>query len=354
MDGRNVTVEEDGTVVYRASALGGECTRALVLSRLGYDERPPPPDMYRRFQEGHLHEEDVMRRMREEGWTIWDEQATVTLMVSGKIRVVGHIDGKGAIVGEGREHHVSLGNIEPRIVEVKSQSKDEFAAFDAKGWESGIFPKYKWQLSVYMLATGLPAVLVRKDRNSGQIKLEWVDEPFYDLRAIRSRVLSVEMLAADGIGPEECGPGTIYPCPFFYMPGHGAGSKVARTSKDGVVPVARRVLAGEEAKKLDRLARTHEMARSNEKVAKDAKDSARKALEAAGEGASGLDLDTGTRVTFWTQRQGPRRLSTEMEERLRAAVMWLHGIDLDNYREQSVGGRMKITLPDEESSGPTT
>lgn len=341
MDGRNVQVGDDGTITYRASALGGECTRALVLSRLGYDERPPPADMQERFNEGHLHEDAVLARMKDEGWTIWDQQAEVSLMVSGKIRVVGHIDAKGAVVlsKEGFDKDVT-----PRVVEVKSQSKDEFAAFQSSGWESGYFPRYKWQLSCYMHATGLPAVVVRKDRNSGKLALEWVDEPFYTVQQIRSRVLSVEVLAADGIGPEECGPGTIYPCPFFYMPGHGSD----RTKNKGVVPVNRKIIAGEEAQRLDDLARRHEIARENERTAKAAKDAARSALVEAGGGASGLDLETGTRVTFWSQRQGPRRLSAEMEERLRAAILFYHGIDIDQYRDQAVSNRMRITLADED------
>lgn len=340
MDGRNVAVGEDGTVTYRASALGDGCTRALVLSRLGYDERPPPQQMQERYNEGHLHEGAVLGRMREEGWTIWDEQATVTLMVSGKIRVVGHIDAKGALV-------TKTGNVggEARIVEVKTQSKDEFAKFEKDGWEGGLWPRYKWQLSCYMLATGLPAVVVRKDRNSGTIRPEWVDEPFYTLAQIRARVLSVEMLAADGIGPEECGPERIWPCPFYYMPGHDGA--IDRTiSKSGTVPVPRRMLVGEEAKVVDRLARRHTIAAANEKSAREAKDSAKRDLLAVGEGSAGLDLDTGTRVTFYEQRVGRRGLSAEMEERLRAVCLWYFGVDIDNYRDQARAQMMRVTLAD--------
>lgn len=341
MDGRNVRVEEDGTVVYRASALGSDCTRSLVLSRLDYEEKPPPADMLLRFNEGHLHEGDVLARMRAEGWTIWDEQAEVSLMVTGKIRVVGHIDGKGAMaMAEGGPEL-----IHPRVVEVKSQSMAEFEAFGARGWDSGIFPKYKWQLSCYMHATGLPAVLVRKNRNNGQLAVEWIDEPFYSLRDIRSRVLSIELLAMDGIGPADCD-GKQYPCPFFYLPGHDAAAVEKRQSK-GVVPVPRRVLAGEEARRVDDLARRHEIAKDNEKSAKAAKDAARKQLVEAGAGAAGLDLDTGTRVTFWSQRQGPRRLSKDAEDGLRAFLLWWFGYDIDNHREQGVGDRMSIKFNDE-------
>lgn len=347
MDGRNVDVGEDGVVTYRASALGGGCTKALVMSRLGMDERPPPADMLARYQEGNLHEGAILNRMKEEGWTIWDEQATVTLMVSGRLRVVGHIDGKGAM----KVSDTQMG--EARIVEVKTQSKDEFAKFDKDGWDGGLWPSYKWQLSCYMLATGLPAVVVRKDRNSGTIRMEWVDEPFYDLAAVRARVLSVEVLAADGIGPEECGPEKIYPCPFYYLPGHDAPLATKRNGSSGGVPVPRKMLAGEEARKIEQIARQYEIAAANEKVAKSAKDSLRKQLVEAGEGTSGLDLDTGVRVTFWTQKQGRRGLGAEMEDRLRAFLLWWGVGDLDEWRTQSEGPRMRVTLPttEEEREG---
>lgn len=346
MDGRTVSVDENGVVSYRASALGGDCTRALVYGRLGYDERPWPKDMQDRADEGHAHEELVLAKMAAEGWTIWDRQLEVVLMVSGKIRVVGHIDGKGIDNVRLSGSYVEMSS-KPHIVEVKSQSKDQWNDFEARGWDSGYFPHYKWQVSCYMLATGLPLVMVRKNRNDGRIKMEWVDEPFYDLRDIRSRVLSVEVLAADGIGPDECGPGRIYPCPFFYMPGHD-GPIATTSSRSGKVPVERRVVAGEEAREIEHLARRYELARQNEASARMAKDESRKALEIAGEGTSGLDLDTGTRVTFWSQRAGPRRLSKEMEERLRLVCLWYFGVDIDQYREQAEGRRMKVTLREEE------
>lgn len=329
MDGPIVEVGDDGRVVYRASALGGGCQKALVAARLEYAAMPPPKEMQDRFDEGHLHEPHVLEKMRREGWTIWGEQETVELQVTGRIVVRGHIDAKGAV--DITSHEVK--DVQANIVEVKTQSKDEWDGFERNGWDHGFFPGYKWQLSAYMLATKLPAVLVRKNRNSGQIKMEWVDEPFYSLVDIRKRVLEIEALASEGL-PNECLPTVKYPCPYYYL--HTKELAVADAAS---LPV---VVKDEE---LEELARVYVEAAAVSKREKERADQTKRAILRALDGRGKVETVGGVKISTWQQRVGRRGLSGEWEEYLRAAIMAFHGLDIDQYRSQAVATMMRPTLP---------
>lgn len=327
MDGAIVQVGDDGSVVYRASALG-MCTKALVAARLGYEaleiQGPRAEAMRERMDEGKLHEDAVVERMRREGWEVNHEQLIIELPITENVMVRGHIDGLGLT-----PYSSYTLDSRRRVVEIKTQSKDEFAAFSRHGWDSGFFPRYKWQLSAYMLATGLPAVVVRKDRNSGRLDFVYVDKPFYSLGEITARVLTIEALSRDYTLPEDCDRND-FPCSYSYL----------HTQKEE---------EGEKfvSEEVERLAREYREGKRLEEQGKQRKDDARNRLLKLCEGGRRGSSVSGVRVSFREVEAGPRRLSAAAEEGLRAGVMWYLGVDIDEYKTRGKGPRINLYVPEE-------
>lgn len=308
MDGAIVIVAPD-RVSYRASALGG-CLGALVAARMEYTAIEKAD--YAPYVAGHKYEDMVKARMRDEGWQLWDEQLEVVVQLTSKLQVVGHIDAKG------------MDNLNNYLVELKSQSTDEFDRFDRDGWESGFFPKYKWQVSSYMHATGLPLALIRAERTEagiGRMRAHVYDEPFYSVADIRKLVLSVEQIAASVERPTCESPS--FPCPYFYL--HSDT----------------RVELPDPA--LDELARDCEAARLDAKRAKTEYDQMSVAIRDIMGSESKIVTSTGVKITKWQQKNPP---SLDYDALTEA------GIDLAVYRKPpSKSWRLKITLPDDETGG---
>lgn len=253
MDGSAVQVAEDGSIVYRASALGS-CTKLLAALRMGYEEAPVPAQIAKVFQSGHDSEELVHARM-----PLVARQSEARLEVSSKIVVVGHVDG-----------------VSDSVDEVKSQSQLEWDRFERDGWEGGFFPKYKWQASAYMLAFGLPLRLIRFNRATQEIKTQVYFDPWYSLTDIRARVLSIESQAAGGVLPAACDP-LQYPCPVYYLHDDAEDAEY-----------------GDEA--VDVLARQYTNARTVAKIADEKAKVSKVALRTVGKK---IKTAIGTRVTFF-------------------------------------------------------
>lgn len=320
MDGAAVTVAPN-RIAYRASQLGN-CTRQLVAIRQGYEPLPPPKAVGVRFAEGHKHEEIVVERMRSEGWTVWDQQLTVELQVSGKLVVVGHIDGKCT---------ETVGSVaRTYLLEVKSQSDNEFRAYKSD-WSHGFFPGYKWQQSVYMHATELPLALVRKNRDTGEQVVEYFDEPWYTAAEIRSRVIEIERLALRGDIDYDCDRSS-YPCPVYYL-----------HDQEEV-----NVLSVEDSEEIALLAGQYDASKRAGKVAEGKAKASRDALRAA----LGLKLNedgtvsekktvdaNGVRVSFYNQKNSPGLDRTAVEKDLPA------GRKLSDYQKQTESERLRVTMP---------
>lgn len=216
MDG-DIRVDEDtGKVVIRASALGG-CVTAMVAVGLGYESRKGPALQESRAKEGELHESDVIRRLREAGVVVISAQKEVVLPVTNNLVIVGHIDGEAipeSVQLVGAELAILPAN--GAVFDAKSQSKDQWEDFERRGWDSGYFPKYKWQFSVYMHALGLPGLLARKNRNDGRVEYQFIPEPFYTVAEIRARALEVYSWIVRGELPPSCVT-KQFPCPVYYL-----------------------------------------------------------------------------------------------------------------------------------------
>lgn len=318
MDG-NIVREQDGLIIYRASALGSSF-KSLVAARLGYEQIAPPEAMQIVFDAGHAAEDIVISKLKEDGWKLYDEQKEVVLPITNKIAVVGHIDSKGYHVGEGR------------VVEVKSQSQDQWDAFERGGWEQGLFPKYRWQVSSYQLAEHLGLCLVRYNRDTGQMATSYLDKPFYSVSDIRRRILQVEFQAATGELPQDrsC---ADYPCPFFYL----------HEKEDRIVL---------DDPQIEALAREYKQAQVEEKTAKGRKSAAFTALKDACGDELKLETENGWKVTFfYATNPGAKVVASDGVNTLYAA--WLDS-QLEQYRVRGKSLRVRITPAKEEDDGRGT
>lgn len=308
-DAAIVVIAADGTITYRASALGG-CDMALLAARLEYEPvRGTPEGIAKVFAAGHRIEDEVLATLPH----VKFRQAEVKVDVTSRLKIVGHIDGIDIRSGE--------------LVEIKSQNREEWDRFGRDGWDSGLFPKYKWQVSAYMWALNKRLTLIRalRDENgewTGDLATSRVEAPFKSLADLRNRVLRIEAAAATGVLSAECTPS--FPCPYFYL--HEE--------------IDRELITDET---VDMLAREYEDARRREATAKGQKEHARRALRLGVENDK-ITTHSGVKVTFYTARNPPAldrpALVSELEK---------HGKKLDDFMTQTSSERVRVTLPKEDT-----
>jgi hypothetical protein len=294
---------------------------ALLAARLGYEVVPIREDakIMQVFAAGHRIEEEVLARFP----TVEQRQMEVYLPITGRISVVGHIDGFDTVDGT--------------LIEVKSQNQEEWDRFERHHWDAGLFLKYKWQASVYMHGhKGVfhhhPLKLVRalRDKNgdwTGEMKVSHVDKPFYSVDQIRERILQIEAVAATGVLAAECN--NSFPCPYFYL-----HEEIDRELIDDET--------------VEALAREYAEAGSEETVAKGKKANARKALRVAVDGNK-YRTSTGVRITFYEAGDPPR-----LDKELLEAFLERHNRTLDEFQKKGKSERLRITLPKEDDVTSST
>lgn len=202
MEGDIVVVSGED-VLYRASSLGS-CTRALAAARQELEpyRGPLPSNIAGTFQLGHETEEVGVRWFEHRGWNVTGRQLEVTVQLTGRIRIVGHID---CLVSRGEPERVDL-----TVVDVKRQNDEEWAKQSIV--ESWLWPKYKWQFSSYQVATGMP-LAVQRVNDKGEVKLEVVEDLYGRVDLLR-RVLEVEQLASSELKKLKCDRDD-FPCPYW-------------------------------------------------------------------------------------------------------------------------------------------
>lgn len=195
--------------VYRASSLGYSL-EALVAPHLGYAAVDPPEWLQEKFDEGNRIEPLAIQRLVGMGWditigqreinAIGDQQIEVEIeIIPGTAKIVGHIDARTG--GD--------------VIEVKSMAHKTWLQFHKMGWDTpGLVQKYKWQASAYMIATGLPHIMVAWDKETEELCIVPTPGPFYPVEVLAQKVLDAEQYIRDGVLPEGC---TDYPCPYFYL-----------------------------------------------------------------------------------------------------------------------------------------
>lgn len=291
----------------------------LLAARLEYEAIQTPAKMQAAYDRGHKAEEIVVEKLRQEyGWSVVSPQLEVVLQVSGKISVVGHVDG---IRWDGRWQEGASGD-QP-VIEIKSQNRTEWDRFDNEGWNGGLFPRYKWQLSSYMHAESRPAVLIRalwEDGDVQELAFHDIFEPWYSVAEIRARVLRIEAVAQTGVLAAECQ--VQFPCPYFYL-----HEELDRELVDDTT--------------IETLAATYEELRREAANVKGQQDATRRALrEAVGDDLKVQTAD-GTKVTFYMAANPPTLDKARLNARLER-----DGDALDNYLNKTKSERIRVTLPD--------
>jgi hypothetical protein len=261
-----VYVDDEGRSIYRASALG-QCTSAFIYVRAGFEPMAPPPAMQRRFDEGHLHEANIIQRLNtEHGIEVFNREREVTMWITSTLGIRGHIDGEG------------VGNLEAdwadgfhptaakhRLVENKTMSQKAFAEWVELDWDARWrkYPGYAMQITVLGEAAGFDEVIYAvKNKESGEILVEITPTAVYPLLTIKQKVLGIEAHVRQGQPmPDECDIRS-YPCPVFYVGPCGD-------------TVERQELEEREAEVVVALAKTYDANRAAEAAAKKAKETAR-------------------------------------------------------------------------------
>lgn len=209
----DVYTEEDGKVVYRASALGN-CTRALVaIGRDNYQEamgKDRVDLLERSADEGDLHEDAVRKKLIREGYELVSSQELIEVEVIKGVVVRGHTD--GVITLSTKTKGV--------LLEVKSMSNKRFDRWVKQGFDG--FPKFAFQISAYMKAyPGRDVLYVVKRREDGFEQRTTIpaDSPPVSWKAIRKKVLTAESHRRKRASFPDCDltPQERFWCPFFYL-----------------------------------------------------------------------------------------------------------------------------------------
>lgn len=196
-------VDKDGTVVYRASALGG-CDRAFVACAKNMHALPWPDDFQAILDEG-TRMEPVIREMWDAhtGMPTKGDQAEYDLRISEGVVVRCHIDGS---TGDGT------------LREFKKFRDSTWPEFLRKGVE--IHQNYPWQVAVCMWAGDFDTCEVvgghydKETDTITEVEYVFLNNPPIPLKAIRDKVKRIEKLIADGFDPREVDCTNAYPCPY--------------------------------------------------------------------------------------------------------------------------------------------
>lgn len=324
--------------VYRASAVNA-CSLQLGLFRQGMEGSPPPPDMLRRFRDGHLHEPAIVAEIQRQRptWKVhpkdphtgeqyeteyWIREADRDNDVTG-IVVVGHIDGLAVNLAM---------NPDSRIVEAKALSKANYEKFmkaleRGNVWEQ--YPYYRDSITVYMHSLEVPVFYGVKNKDSGEVHVFDLDEPPGDMEEIVDRIRAIEVQAANDALPDDCDRRS-WPCPMWrFHPDDEVGD-----DPEAIMAAATgQVDADYDVDELEVLCREYDSFRASEKEAgAQKKETGRKIMD------SFLVFDdkvesANYRVT--TKQHTWRGLDEE--------AMRNDGIDLEKYRIEKVTEYPSIT-----------
>jgi hypothetical protein len=328
-------IAKDGALIVRASAIT-QCTRALIGVATGWDVKQPPQAMQQRYDDGHLHEADIINRteLKYTGKIVQVQVGCSIMLLPNRVIVQGTGDAvMEALVG------FMDNEVGQCLIEAKSMAKSAFADWKRNGWKS--FPGYAWQISIYMIALGraygyshpLPAIIACKNKDSGEIDYLPVPVPPISLGVMRHRAIELWKAYQDvatnrqRIETMQCDKST-YPCPIYYVH-DSAGSQAPADTVDDPV--------------LDKLIVDYVEARTLEANAANLKDQAAKDIRArmAAEGREAWKSSTGFSVSC---RRGTR--SVYEWDKIKAD--W-PGLDPDLYKSAipTKEAVVRVTAPQE-------
>lgn len=190
--------DDDGAVTVRASAVG-KCSRSLWAALEEIEPVAPTERIDAILNEGHLHEQAVRELLESEGAVIDDQEEVTLWIIPGKLKVVGHVDGR--IVNW------------QQVWENKALGKEGFKRWRNVGFDA--YPDYPWQISVYMLAMDLPALYTVKCRDDGQMDRMVIEQPPVSMKEIRAKLVGLYTAHKKGIMPP-CDP-ERWMCSFYFL-----------------------------------------------------------------------------------------------------------------------------------------
>lgn len=334
-----VYTDDAGRTIYRASALA-MCRTALIAVRSGFEPMAPPDSMQRRFDEGHLHESNMVQRLNTEyGIEVFNREREVELEITPTLVIRGHIDGEGVgFLDTEADFYLRQSGVEAphRLVENKTMSSLAYKAWLAMTWEERWkkYPSYAIQSTVYGEATGLRQQLYCvKDKESGQMHVEVLDLPCYPLALIKAKVLGIEAHVRQGHPlPEECDVKS-WPCPVFYLGPCGEDRRDTLDERRDEVVQA--------------LANTYQDQKTIEAQAKKAKETARDEIKRHLGEAGAYDTSQGWKVSY---REGKTTTKQVLDiERLQAD----HPDLFEQYlveTSSTTAGALTVTPPKEKKS----
>jgi hypothetical protein len=224
-------VEDDGTIVYRASGLA-LCDRIYVALDQGYDPMAFPEWFQQVLDEGTAMEQSIRQMFMDEyELDVVGDQTEVELEIMDGIVIRGHIDG------------VAPSADGDALWEGKKVRPSGWEAFKRKGVEW--HKNYPMQVSVYMhalKATGLFFTGGLYDPEKEEI-LETYTHAYHDapvsLLAIRKRVAKLEGIINGGKHTMDvaCPSTPDFPCPFFYLHDDDAPEPKERPADDVIAPI---------------------------------------------------------------------------------------------------------------------
>ena len=145
----------------RASEIGHECLRYLVLNRTKWNEKTlPSTDLMFIFDEGNLHEGSVIRALEDSGIEVFEQQNNFLME---DCQISGHIDAKVRIDGE----------VIP--IEIKSASPFMYESFDSindlLNCKYQYARKYVAQFQIYLhMCKASYGYFIFKNKVNGQLK----------------------------------------------------------------------------------------------------------------------------------------------------------------------------------------
>lgn len=177
----------------RASELGHECLRYLVLNRTRWQEKTLHDARVQMiFDMGRTVEDAVQQDLREAGFTVVEQQRPFQW---GKYQITGRIDMKLAINGD----------VFP--TEIKSAAPYSFESInsieDMRRHKYLYMRKYPAQLTLYMLMDGKErGLFLFKNKSTGELKEIWMDLDYEFAESLIKKAEAINKHVAEGTLPE--------------------------------------------------------------------------------------------------------------------------------------------------------
>ena len=177
----------------RASELGHECLRYLVLNRTRWQEKTlHDARLQLIFDMGRMVEDQVMADLREAGITVVEQQRPFSWA---KYQITGSIDAKIAIDGDAYP------------TEIKSAAPYSFDSIncieDMRRHKYHYMRKYPAQLTLYLLMDDKDkGLFLFKNKSTGQLKEIWLDLDYDFAESLIKKAEQINTYVANGTLPD--------------------------------------------------------------------------------------------------------------------------------------------------------